>query len=472
MSKYGKRILAAGMCASMAMGLLTGCSSSNDEVVAKMGDTKLTLGEANFMLRYSQAQTQSYLGAMFGEGTNVFQQDLTGSGQAYGETVKESVLNDLKDMTILEQHMSDYNVELTDEDKAAIEEAAKQFIADNSKDVLKEMSATEETVSRILTLYTIQSKMETAIEADVDTEVSDEEAAQKTIQYAYFTIPETESETEDTTEAASADESASETETGTEAVSETETGTEAVSETETETEAASESETVAETETEATSETEAVSEAASEETSEDITESETEESAEKKETRETVQGIIDAVQGGETLEDAVKAVDESKSLTSYSYGADEETLNENLKNAADTLSDGEIASEPVEGENGFYVVQMVSTFDRDATDQKKEEIIKDRKKELYDNKIAEWDTESFDINEKVWDKVTFEEIFTLKQEETESETGTESASEASTDTEGISEAESASETEGVTEAASETESAAEETESEIQSEAE
>lgn len=462
MSKYGKRILAAGMCASMAMGLLTGCSSSNDEVVAKMGDTKLTLGEANFMLRYSQAQTQSYLGAMFGEGTNVFQQDLTGSGQAYGETVKESVLNDLKDMTILEQHMSDYNVELTDEDKAAIEEAAKQFIADNSKDVLKEMSATEETVSRILTLYIIQSKMETAIEADVDTEVSDEEAAQKTIQYAYFTIPETESETEDATEATSADESASETETGTEAVSETETGTEAVSE----------SETVAETETEATSETEAASEAASEETSEDTIESETEESAEKKETRETVQGIIDAVQGGETLEDAVKAADESKSLTSYSYGADEETLNENLKNAADALSDGEIASEPVEGENGFYVVQMVSTFDRDATDQKKEEIIKDRKKELYDNKIAEWDTESFDINEKVWDKVTFEEIFTLKQEETESETGTESASEASTDTEGISEAEAASETEGVTEAASETESVAEETESEIQSEAE
>lgn len=472
MSKYGKRILAAGMCASMAMGLLTGCSSSNDEVVAKMGDTKLTLGEANFMLRYSQAQTQSYLGAMFGEGTNVFQQDLTGSGQAYGETVKESVLNDLKDMTILEQHMSDYNVELTDEDKAAIEEAAKQFIADNSKEVLKEMSATEETVSRILTLYTIQSKMETAIEADVDTEVSDEEAAQKTIQYAYFTIPETESETEDTTEAASEGESETTTEAASEDESETVAETEAASETETGTEASSESETVAETETEATSETEAVSEAASEETTEDTTESETEESAEKKETREKVQGIIDAVQGGETLEDAVKAVDESKSLTSYSYGADEETLNENLKNAADALSDGEIASEPVEGENGFYVVQMVSTFDRDATDQKKEEIIKDRKKELYDNKIAEWDTESFDINEKVWDKVIFEDIFTLKQEETESETGTESASEASTDTEGISEAESASETEGVTEAASETESAAEETESEIQSEAE
>ena len=489
MSKYGKRILAAGMCASMAMGLLTGCSSSTDDVVAKMGDTELTLGEANFMLRYSQARTQSYLGAMFGEGANVFQQDLTGSGQAYGETVKESVLTDLKNMTILEQHMSDYNVELTDEEKAAIEEAAKQFIADNSKDVLKEMSATEETVSRVLTLYTIQSKMETAIEADVDTEVSDEEAAQKTIQYAYFSIPETESETEDVTEASSEDESETaaesvsedeaETATKAESTDETEVASETETGAETETEAASETETAAETETEAasetetTSETEAVSEEDSEEATEDATEAETEESAEKKETRETVQGIIDAVQGGETLEDAVKAVDESKSLTSYSYGDDEETLNENLKSVADTLSDGEIAAEPVEGENGFYVVQMVSTFDRDATDQKKEEIIKDRKSELYNNKITEWDTESFDINEKVWDKVTFDDIFTLKQEETESETGTEaeSTSEASTDTEAVSEAESVSETEEGTEDQSETESAAEETESETQSEA-
>lgn len=490
MSKYGKRILAAGMCASMAMGLLTGCSSSTDDVVAKMGDTELTLGEANFMLRYSQARTQSYLGAMFGEGANVFQQDLTGSGQAYGETVKESVLTDLKNMTILEQHMSDYNVELTDEEKAAIEEAAKQFIADNSKDVLKEMSATEETVSRVLTLYTIQSKMETAIEADVDTEVSDEEAAQKTIQYAYFSIPETESETEDVTETSSEDESETaaesvsedeaETATKAESTDETEVASETETGAETETEAASETETAAETETEAasetetTSETEAVSEEDSEEATEDATEAETEESAEKKETRETVQGIIDAVQGGETLEDAVKAVDESKSLTSYSYGDDEETLNENLKSVADTLSDGEIAAEPVEGENGFYVVQMVSTFDRDATDQKKEEIIKDRKSELYNNKITEWDTESFDINEKVWDKVTFDDIFTLKQEETESETGTEaeSTSEASTDTEAVSEAESVSETEEGTEDQSETESAAEETESETQSEAE
>ena len=467
MSRYGKRILAAGMCATMTMGLLTGCSSSTGKTVAKMGDTKITLGEAEFMLRYNQAKTQGYLGALFGEGSNVFQQDLTGSGQAYGVTMKESVMNDLKNMILMEDHMSDYNVELTDEEKAAIEETAKEFLAENSKDVLKALAATEETVTRVLTLYTIQSKMQTAIEADVDTEVSDDEAAQKSIQYVYFTIPETESEAEDTTEAESGSEedTTEATEAATDAAEESgETVAETESETvsETETEAAGETETAAEETSEAVSEngTEDASEAVPENDTEEATEAETEESAEKKETRETAQSVIDAVLGGETLEDAVKAVDENKSVTDYSYGADEETLNENLKNVADTLSDGEIAAEPVEGENGFYVVQMVSTFDREATDQKKEEIINDRKQELLNSVLEGWATDSFDIDEKVWDTVTFDDIITLKSTEAETEEGTEDA--ADTDTE--------SETDN--EAASETESAAEETESETQSETE
>lgn len=459
MSKYGKRILATGMCVAMTAGLLTGCSSSTDKTVAKMGDTEITLGEAEFMLRYNQAKTQGYLGAMFGGETNVFLQDLTGSGQAYGETVKESVMNDLKEMTILEQHMSDYNVELTEDEKSAIEEAAKEFMAANDKDVLKEMAATEETVTRILTLYTIQSKMETAIEADVDTEVSDDEAAQKSIQYVYFTIPETESETEDATDADS--EGASEATTEADSEEASEAATEAESEAASETESEEISEAATETESEE------VTEAASENETEEATEAETEESAEKKETRETAQSVIDAVLGGETLEDAVKAVDENKSVTDYSYGADEDVLNENLKNVADTLSDGEIAAEPVEGENGFYVVQMVSTFDREATDQKKEEIVKDRKKELYDSVLADWEPESFDIDEKVWGTVTFEDLLTVKTTEAASEevseavSETETASEASSEAATTAESETESVSEEVTEAESKTETTSE-----------
>lgn len=133
MSRYGKRILAAGVCATMTMGLLTGCSSSTGKTVAKMGDAEITLGEAEFMLRYNQAKTQGYLGALFGEGSNVFQQDLTGSGQAYGVTMKESVMNDLKDMILMEQHMSDYNVELTDEEKQRSKKLPKNSLPRTAK---------------------------------------------------------------------------------------------------------------------------------------------------------------------------------------------------------------------------------------------------------------------------------------------------------------------------------------------------
>ena len=416
MGRYGKRILAAGMCATMTMGLLTGCTSSEGKTVAKMGDTEITLGEAEFMLRYNQAKMQGYLGALYGEGTNIMQQDLTGSGQAYGVTMKESTMDELKNMILMEQHMGDYHVELTEEEKASIEETAKEFLAENDKDVLKALAATEETVTRVLTLYTIQSKMETAIEADADTEVSDDEAAQKTIQYVYFTIPETESETEEEAEETS--------------------------------EAASEEEAEETSEAASEEETEETSEAASENDTEKATESETEESAEKKETRETAQSVIDAVLGGETLEDAVKAVDENKSVTDYSYGADDETLNENLKKVADTLSDGEIAAEPIEDENGFYVVQMVSTFDRDATDQKKEEIIKERKQELLNSVLEGWATDSFDIDEKVWDTVTFDDIITIKSAEAASESQSETETMSAEETESEGETEDTEETEG------------------------
>ena len=115
---------------------------------------------------------------------------------------------------------------------------------------------------------------------------------------------------------------------------------------------------------------------------------------------------------------------------------------------ADTLSDGEIAAEPIEDENGFYVVQMVSTFDRDATDQKKEEIIKERKQELLNSVLEGWATDSFDIDEKVWDTVTFDDIITIKSAEAASESQSETETMSAEETESEGETEDTEETEG------------------------
>lgn len=145
-------------------------------------DTKVTLGEAAFWLRYNQANTEMYLGGLFGDG-NMWEQDLFGTGEAYGTTIKEQILEDIKEMVLMEQHASEYSVALTAEEEAAIDEAAQAFFEANDDKTLKAMYADAETVDRMLTLRTIREKMETEIKKGVDTNVTDEEAAQKSIQY-------------------------------------------------------------------------------------------------------------------------------------------------------------------------------------------------------------------------------------------------------------------------------------------------
>lgn len=59
---------------------------------------------------------------------------------------------------------------------------------DNTKSAINQLGATKDYVKEMLRLTTIQSKMRNAIHAEVDTEVSDEEAAQKKISYVQAAI--------------------------------------------------------------------------------------------------------------------------------------------------------------------------------------------------------------------------------------------------------------------------------------------
>ena len=67
-------------------------------------------------------------------------------------------------MMLEQDHMDKYGVELTDEEREAISAAAKAFLEANDEEVLNNMSATQENVETMLTLRTIQSKMEKKME--------------------------------------------------------------------------------------------------------------------------------------------------------------------------------------------------------------------------------------------------------------------------------------------------------------------
>ena len=181
-----KRILIIAAAMMTAVSLLSGCSllpASPNEVVLKVDDSKLTADAANFYARYIQAQYETYYGA-YVEGE--MWKTEADKGKTYEESVKASIQDELKLMLVLEQHMKDYDVTLSDAEKEVVQKAAKEFDEDNSLENKEKLMSSKEAVERMLTLMAIDQRMRTEIQKDADTDVSDEEAAQKKMDYVLF----------------------------------------------------------------------------------------------------------------------------------------------------------------------------------------------------------------------------------------------------------------------------------------------
>lgn len=515
-----KKAVVFGLSACLMLGSLSGCSKKEAEfdpeatAVTVNGD-EISAGLVKFATHYTQALTEdlykNYMGV-----SDPMSQDLYGNGSTMGDMIKSQTVTTLENMVLAEQKMEEYGVELTDDEKSTISETAKKFLDDNGEEVLDKMGATQETVERYLTLRLIQNKMEPAMSADVDTEVSDDEAAQRKVQYAMFRA-ETEAESESETETGSEAESETGSEAATEVIEETtlvetegatevsaaaENSTDAAdAKAEAATEKAAEAETAAltgetdtktqsaaQTETESASEavtdaaaeadgieasTEAVTEAAStkaetEAVSGDAQETETETETEtedpamveaKAKALAKAEELIAKVKAGEDFETAANEVDPDAACSTMTFGSDSTSVVEGLITATEGLDDGTLVETPIETDSGYYVAQVVSKLDRDATDQKKEEIVDQRKSDRISELYTQWkDDGEISENEDVLAQITFD--FSLSQEtEASTEAATEAVSEAAeseTGSEAATEAvESEAGTEVTTEAASE-----------------
>lgn len=190
MKKRAVVVLLACMLSAVS---LTGCGEIKDSDVAVTIDGKeITADIANFLARYTQAQYETYYAGYLGE--DMWSGEGSEEGTSYEDTVKDTVRESLENMYLMEAHMKDYDISLTDEEKNAVKAAAEQFDESNSLGEKDKVSGSRETVERVLELMTIQQKVKTAIEAEVDTEVSDEEAAQKKMEYVMFSFTSTDEE--------------------------------------------------------------------------------------------------------------------------------------------------------------------------------------------------------------------------------------------------------------------------------------
>lgn len=349
LKKIAAMLLAAAMLTSFTV---TGCGSSkvNAQAVAATLDGKeISMGVANFMAQYQAAQTDLYFLSYYGE--DMWNSD-SGDGTTMTDSVKDSVMENIRECYLMDAHAADYQIELTEEEKTAITQAASKFLADNSAEAVNKMGATQEIVEEMLRLNKIQSKMRAAIQEEIDTNVSDEECAQKTFSYVRF----------DKTTA---------------------------------------------------------SDTATDDTTADSAEA-------GKDNKETAEQFLE--NAGDDMEQAAK--DKEYTIQTCSYGAgdlneDDNTTSMDIEvlKAADKLKEGKLSDTVIETNNGYYVIRMDSTDDKEAAKTKKESILTQRRNDKYSETVESYkESSDWKINENEWKKVNFDELYTAKAEETTTST--------------------------------------------------
>lgn len=147
---------------------------------------------------------------------------------------------------------------------------------------------------------------------------------------------------------------------------------------------------------------------------------------EKQAKKDQAQAVLDKINAqedpaGADMDALAKEVDENLTASTKTFGSDDTALDDKLKEAVKSLTDGQVAPEVIEGEDAYYVARMDATFDEDATQSKKESIITQRKQEAYNDLLKEWGKDTkIDVDKKVWKKVTLtdSDSYTFKQPET------------------------------------------------------
>ena len=181
-----KRKMAGVLAALLVMmTALTGCAKTEvldgSAEALRVDGVSVPLGEVNFYLRYQQIQMHGMYAAFFGD--DFLNQDLIGTGRPYGDSVRDSVIEAFNEFYIIEKHAEELGVSLTDEERKAAADAAKEFVEDNDKKTLAAMTADEKTVTHVLELQTLQHKTFETLAATIDTEVDMEEVNQKRVSF-------------------------------------------------------------------------------------------------------------------------------------------------------------------------------------------------------------------------------------------------------------------------------------------------
>ena len=424
MKRTSAKVICGVLTAAMAATGLTACGDSTvvdgTQTALVINDEEINLGKANFMLRYQQATMASYyetmssmLGQEYSLSFDALSDESDEDSPTVGENLKEDALTSIEQAFLMRQHASEYDVALTDEEVQGAKDAAAAFVEDNDAETLTKLGVTQEDIEDVMQVYAIQSKMYDPMIADVDTEVSDEEAQQSSISYVQVSTEGTQTDENGETVELTDEEKA-------------------------------EKKEIAQTFLDRLNASEDPATA-------DFSDLRTEINDELNAQRRAEEAAADTAEDGtDAAEDSTDEIYLTASETTF--GADDEDLDEALKEAAQTLSDGQVYAEVIEGENAYYVVRMNSVLDREATDSQKETIVQERQAEAYSNQLDTWVEESDISVKRAWNKleVTDYDLYTMTVDTSEESTDgtTDSTSDSESSTEGTDSTSAESSAEG------------------------
>lgn len=163
---------------------------------------------------------------------------------------------------------------------------------------------------------------------------------------------------------------------------------------------------------------------------------------EKTALKEKAKEVYDKVSSSEDIAAAdmdalAKEVDDKIYASSTSYGSDDQNLDDKVKEAVKGLKDGSLASDIVEGADAYYVVRLDKAFDEEATQNKKDSIVEERKQEAYQKQIDDWKkSDGTSVDKKNWNKIELSNAvsFKIKTENTNQESGETAATEDTANT--------------------------------------
>lgn len=413
MKRTSAKVVCSLLTAAIAVTGLSGCGGDSTVVdgtqtALVINDEEINLGKANFMLRYQQATMVNYyqtMSSMFGQEYSLSFDALSDTSDedspTVGENLKADALTSIEQAFLMRQHASEYEVALTEEEITGAQEAAASFMESNDAETLTKLGITQEDIQDVIEVYAIQLKMHDPMIADVDTEVSDEEAQQSKISYVRVSTEGTETDENGDTIELTDEEKAEKKDIAQRFLDALNASEDPASV------------TFADLRTEI---------------NDQLNEERRAEEAASQEDSSTADTSGDS-SSTDTEEDSDVVYLTSSQTT---FGADDEDLDDALKEAAETLSDGEVYGEVIEGEDAYYVVRMDSVLDRDATDSQKETIVQERQSEAYSDLLDGWIEESDISVKRAWNRleVTDYDLYTMTVDSADSSTSTDSTAEA------------------------------------------